>query len=159
MGISLEDNYLIVSREVYSSGKNICRVNNQFVLLSTLREITKHIFEIHGQNETHLLNDKRIQLLYIDRFCGRELEELKAEYKDLYHDYQEKKRLYEQIITKEEERERQLDLLNYQINEIESVKPQIGEDIELEKEKRLSKTAGNSSTTVKKCLILSIIQL
>ncbi|ADQ46222.1 DNA repair protein RecN [Caldicellulosiruptor kronotskyensis 2002] len=137
MGISLEDNYLIVSREVYSSGKNICRVNNQFVLLSTLREITKHIFEIHGQNETHLLNDKRIQLLYIDRFCGRELEELKAEYKDLYHDYQEKKRLYEQIITKEEERERQLDLLNYQINEIESVKPQIGEDIELEKRKEI----------------------
>lgn len=54
MGVVPEDGQLIVSREIYSNGKSICKVNNQFVTLSNLREITKHIFEIHGQNETHL---------------------------------------------------------------------------------------------------------
>ncbi|WAM30629.1 DNA repair protein RecN [Caldicellulosiruptor naganoensis] len=136
-GIELEDGQLIVSREIYSNGKSVCKINGQFVTLSSLREITTHIFEIHGQNETHLLNDKKIQLMYIDRFCGKDVEDLKREYKKLFNEYQEKGKMLRELIENEEEKERRLDILNYQISEIESVSPRVGEDIELEKKREI----------------------
>lgn len=135
MGVEPEDGQLIISREIYSNGKNVCKVNNQFVTLSNLREITKHIFEIHGQNETHLLNDKKIQLMYLDRFCGKKVEEIKNQYKQLFYEYQEKSRMLKELIEQEKEKDRNLDILNYQINEIESISPHLGEDVELEKRK------------------------
>lgn len=135
MGVVPEDGQLIVSREIYSNGKSICKVNNQFVTLSNLREITKHIFEIHGQNETHLLNDKKIQLMYLDRFCGKDVEELKNQYRQLFYEYQEKGKILKELIEQEKEKDRNLDILNYQINEIESISPRLGEDIDLERRK------------------------
>lgn len=105
-GIELEEGQLIVSREIYSNGKSLCKINGHFVTLSTLREITTHIFEIHGQNETHLLNDKKVQLMYIDRFCGRGIEDLKNEYRELFKEYQEKKR-YLVILSKMRKRKKE----------------------------------------------------
>ncbi|WAM32842.1 DNA repair protein RecN [Caldicellulosiruptor morganii] len=154
-GIELEEGQLIVSREIYSNGKSLCKINGHFVTLSTLREITTHIFEIHGQNETHLLNDKKVQLMYIDRFCGRGIEDLKNEYRELFKEYQEKKKILSDLIKNEEEKERKLDILNYQINEIESISPHIGEDIELEKEREIIQNFSKLKYNAEKIVHLS----
>lgn len=136
-GIAVDDNNLIITREVYSNGKSICRINNQFVTLSNFKDITNHIFEIHGQNETHMLNEKKIQLIYLDRFCGQRIEKLKEDYKKLYSTYQSKSNQLKQLIAQEDEKERKLDIINFQLNEIDNVCPSINEDIELENRKNI----------------------
>ena len=131
-----EDGSLIISRKIHTSGKNICRINGSIVPLSVLKRVGEHIMNVHGQhdNKVLLLPQKHIELL--DLFIGEKIEELKKEYRQKLCELADEKANLLSIIGDGEPRERKIDLLRYQIQEIQDANLVEGEDTKLE-QKRL----------------------
>ena len=132
-----EDGNIIVSREINLNGKNMCKINGRMVTVNELKEFMKNFIEIHGQNDNQNLLDNKKHLGYLDGFSGNELKELTDEYKKLYNKYNEIKRELKANYGDEKEKQRKLDLLQYQINEIEEANLKQNEDKELEEKRKI----------------------
>ncbi|MCX7923250.1 MAG: DNA repair protein RecN [Clostridia bacterium] len=132
-----EDGTLILSREFSISGKNTCRVNGKMVTVSILREIGQRLIDVHGQhdNQSLLRTESHIDLL--DSFGGEEISALKQKYLGLLSRYKEIKSRLKGLAGDRNERERKIDLLKYQIDEIKKAKLKKGEDEELSKQRLL----------------------
>jgi len=126
---------LVIAREVNSQGKSSCRINGQIVTLSMLKKIAQYLVDIVGQNEHQLLFNTIKHGEFVDDFGGSNTKKLKAELR-LYVD---KLRVLEEklcsISGNASERERKLDLLRFQIEEINGSNIKPNEDEEL-KERR-----------------------
>ncbi|MEZ0536074.1 DNA repair protein RecN [Caldicellulosiruptoraceae bacterium PP1] len=151
-GINVDEKTLYIHREISLNGKNICRINNSYVSLQLLRDIMKDFIEIHGQFENKLLNEKKEQLKLLDRYCYQQLEPLLGEYTFLYNEYVTKQKELNELLLNETEKERKLDLINYQINEIDYVDPKIGEDIILEQKKDMIINATKIKSNIHKVI-------
>ena len=118
-GIDLDQEVLILTRELSISGKSICRVNGKTVTTSILKSIGNHLMDIHGQHEHQsLLNeDNHIDLL--DMFGGNSLNELKNQVEHCYSNIINIKYTLNSIMGDDKAWERKIDLLNFQINEID----------------------------------------
>jgi DNA repair protein RecN (Recombination protein N) len=124
---------LMLSREIRSTGRNIARVNGRATSLAVLREIGDALVDIHGQGE-HLSLLKRSQhFLLLDRFAG--LEELRQKFAEGVARLRQVRSELKEIRTAERDRVQRLDLLNYQVNEIESARLEPGELEELQSER------------------------
>lgn len=141
LGIELSDNSLILSREISTKGKNVCRINGRLVPLSTFREVGQTLLHIQGQHEQHDLLEEGNHLAILDRYGGEKIAEGKGQYEALYEELQKVKRALEEVEQGERERDRRLDLLRYQLEEISGSNLEIGEDERLEKEKRIRSNA------------------
>lgn len=132
-----EDGTLIISREFSLSGKNICRVNGKMVTVSVLKEIGERIIDIHGQfdNQSLLRTESHIELL--DSFGGEGIQKLRQEYSKLLLEYRETKNRLKEYSGDRIERERKIDLLKYQADEIKKAKLKPGEEETLEKQRML----------------------
>jgi len=135
------DGNIIVSREVYLNGRNSCKVNGRLVTVNELREIMSKVIDIHGQQDNHNLLDNTKHIGYLDDFIGIELNNIKQEYRELFEKYNQIKEKLSQNYGDDKERERKLDLLQYQLNEIEKAKLKIGEDEELQEKHNLMKNS------------------
>ena len=131
------DGNIIVSREIYSNGRNMCKINGRMVTVNELKEFMKKIIEIHGQNDSQNLLDSKEHLKYLDGYVGSEINTLKENYKEAFIKYNEIKKELQENYGDDKERQRRIDLLKYQFNEIESVKLQNNEEEELEKKQKL----------------------
>lgn len=127
-----EDGNIIVSREVYSNGRNTCKVNGNLVTVSELKRIMSKIIDIHGQHDNQNLLDNTKHIVYLDSFIGDELFKMKQEYQEYFNKYNEIKNKLKNNYGDETEKTRRLDLLRYQYNEIDVANLKIGEDLELE---------------------------
>lgn len=129
------DNILILSREFTTTGKNICRVNGKMVTVSVLKQIGERIIDIHGQydNQSLLRTESHINLL--DSFSGDKLKSVKKEYSKLLEEYKEINKKIFELTGDRHERERRIDLLKFQINEIKKAKLKPDEDKQLEKDR------------------------
>ena len=127
---------IIVTREIYSSGRNMCKINGRLVTVTELKEFMSNYIEIHGQNDNQQLLDNRTHIKYIDNFIGEEIVALKEEYKIKYNKYNEIKRKLRENYGDEKEKQRKLDLLRYQLNEIEEAKLKEGEEEKLEEKRK-----------------------
>lgn len=126
---------LVIAREVNSQGKSSCRINGQIVTLSMLKKIAQYLVDIVGQNEHQLLFNTVKHGEFVDDFGESTTKELKSElklYVDKLRGLEEK---LDSISGNASERERKLDLLRFQIQEITDAKVRPNEDKEL-KEKR-----------------------
>ena len=132
-----EDENIIVSREINLNGKNMCKINGRMVTVNELKEFMKNFIEIHGQNDNQNLLDNKKHLGYLDGFSGNELKELTKKYTELYNNYIEIKRELKENYGDEKEKQRKLDLLQYQINEIEEANLKQNEDKELEEKRKI----------------------
>lgn len=110
---------IIVSREINVNGKNMCKINGRMVTVNELKEFMQQFIEIHGQNDNQNLLDNKLHINYLDGFSGEELSKKKQQYQELYHKYLEIKKDLKQNFGDEKEKQRKLDLLQYQVNEIE----------------------------------------
>jgi DNA repair protein RecN (Recombination protein N) len=130
-----EDGTLILSREFSISGKNTCRVNGKLVTVSVLKEIGERLIDIHGQhdNQSLLRTESHIDLL--DAFVGEDLEKLKQNYSTLLHQYREFKSRLKSLSGDKGERERKIDLLKFQIEEIRKARLKTAEEEELNKQR------------------------
>ena len=131
---------VIISREICSNGRNMCKINGRMVTVNELREFMKNVIEIHGQNENQNLIDVRTHIKYLDDFIGEEINNLKQTYQRLYYEYISKNKELKENFGDEKERQRKIDLLQYQISEIEeaNLKTQEEEILEEKRKKMLN---------------------
>lgn len=130
------DGNIIVSREIYANGRNSCKINGRLVTVNELKEFMKQIIDIHGQNDNQTLLDKVSHIEYLDSFIGKEISLIKTEYKNLYNIYNEIKLELKNNYGDETEKQRKLDLLKYQLNEIKEVNLKESEDEKLEEQRK-----------------------
>ncbi len=131
------DGNIIISREINSNGKNMCKINGRMVTVNELREFMRNFIEIHGQNDNQNLLENKMHLSYLDGFIGQEVLEKKKNYIELYEQYNEIKQQLKANFGDEKERERKLDLLQYQIKEIEEADLKLKEDDTLEEKRKM----------------------
>ena len=132
------DGNIIVSREININGKNMCKINGRMVTVNELKEFMKQFIEIHGQNDNQNLLDSKLHLKYLDEFIGIEiLGEDKKKYEKLYNRYMEIKEELKKNYGDDKERQRKLDLLRYQTEEIEEAKLKENEESGLEEKRTL----------------------
>lgn len=131
------DGNIIVSREINVNGKNLCKINGRMVTVMELKNFMKSFIEIHGQNDNQNLLDSKLHLNYLDGFIGEKINIMKIEYKKLYDKYIQIQDELRENYGDDKERQRKLDLLQYQINEIKEVNLKKDEEKELEEKRNI----------------------
>jgi DNA repair protein RecN (Recombination protein N) len=128
---------VIITRQMGLNKKSTTKVNGEFVTASMLKAFTPHLIDIHGQNEHQFLLDNTNQLTIIDNFGAKELRSYKQNYFKQFELLKEINFKIKALGGSEEDRTRQMDLLNYQINELEGAKLDAQEEIDLKERLKL----------------------
>ena len=117
-----EDNLLVITRVIYNDGKSVARVNGRTLKLSVLKEIATTLIDVHGQHQNQALFNKETHLQFLDLFGESDLQDLKLDYKDMYKEYTRVKNALNVLTENKDDMQiqREIDLLKFQINEIES---------------------------------------
>lgn len=131
------DGNIIIAREIYSNGRNTCKINGRLVTVAELKKFMSNYVEIHGQNANQQLFDSNTHIKYLDNFIGKEIIELKSIYSEKYLRYNEIKRELKNNYGDEKEKQRKLDILKYQLNEIKEAKLKNGEEEKLEEKRKI----------------------
>ena len=131
------DGNIIVSREIYSNGRNMCKINGRMVTVNELKEFMQNIVDIHGQHDNQYLLNQESHIEYLDSFTNDKISKYKNEYKILYQRYLNIKNQLKENFGDDKEKQRKLDLLNYQFEEIEKANLKISEDQELEAKREI----------------------
>lgn len=132
-----EDENIIVSREVHTNGKNLCKINGRMVTVSELKEFMKNIIDIHGQNDNQSILDISTHIELVNNYGSTELSNLLEEYYVYYNKYMNIKLELSKNYGDEKEKERKLDLLNYQVKEIKDAHLKENEEDELENRRKI----------------------
>ena len=132
-----EDGNIIVSREVFSNGRNTCKINGRLVTVNELREIMRDIIDIHGQSDNQKLMEVSNHINYLDEFSLEKISILKNEYSEMYKEYCSVKEELNKNYGDDIEKQRMLDLLNYQLDEIKNANLVVGEEEELEEKRKI----------------------
>lgn len=122
---SEEDRTLHIMRKIFADGKNVCKINGQSVTVSMLKKLGRALINIHGQLDNQNLLNEDFHIDYIDAFAQDDV--YKNEYILAYGDYKEAERKYKSFIENESEKARKIDILTYQIEEIEAADIKTGE--------------------------------
>ena len=136
-----EDDTVIVSREININGKNICRINGRLVSVSELKEFMNNIIDIHGQNDNQSLLDTASHIVLVDKYSEKEMKRIKEDYRKDYEEYLKIKNELVNNYGDDKEKERKLDLLYYQLNEIEEAGLKENEEEELLEQKKIISSA------------------
>ncbi len=131
------DGNVIVSREIYDNGRNLCKINGRLVTVTELKNYMNSVLNIHGQLDNQNLLNNEMHIKYLDSFAGEKLQQLKMKYRELFTKYNILKTELKNNYGDEKEKQRKLDLLQYQLNEINEANIKVGEDEELEEQKRI----------------------
>lgn len=129
------DGNIIISREVYTNGRNLCKINGRMATVNELKNFMCNMMDIHAQNENQSLLETGTHITLLDAFADNEVTQKKEEYQTWYESLQQIKISLKENYGDEKEKQRRLDLLKYQLNEIEAAHLKEGEEEELE-EKR-----------------------
>ena len=151
-GIVIEESSFIITREIYKSESSVVRLNNRRVSLNLIEDIMKDLINIHGQNENFILNDSKNYVNIIDSFRKSEIDELINELTSYFKEKQFLLDEIEKIDIPVEELERQIDLLTYQINEIDSINLESVDFNDLENEYRKL----TNLTSIKKSISIAL---
>lgn len=129
-----DDGTFFIQRKISVSGASSAIVNGRTVTVSVLRTIGEFLINIHGQHASQALLEEENHILYLDAMANDF--SLLSEYSKIYEEYSETKNKIEELKKKENEKERTIELLKYQLNDIDSVKPKKGEEEALEINKK-----------------------
>jgi len=131
------DGNIIISREISLKGKNMCKINGRMVTVAELKEFMSKFIEIHGQNDNQNLLDEKLHLEYLDGYIGEKIRKEKETYEKHYDKYNQIKKELKENYGDEKEKQRKLDLLKYQLKEIEEANLKPNEDEELEEKRKI----------------------
>ncbi|MEG2275577.1 MAG: DNA repair protein RecN [Clostridia bacterium] len=134
-----EDENIIVSREINKNGKNLCKVNGRLVTITELKKIMQDNIDIHGQNNNQNLMNPAKHIEYLDSYIGKEIDMLKEKYTVIYTRYLEINKALDKNYGNDIEKQRKLDLLMYQFNEIDEAYLKEGEEETLEEKFKIAK--------------------
>jgi DNA repair protein RecN (Recombination protein N) len=139
-----ESQLLTLGREIRANGRSFARVNGRNVSVHVLSELSEYLVDVHGQSEHLSLLHVRQHLGLLDNYAHAEAE--LASYQEIYHRIIDIRKQLEELRATESDATRQIDILNYQINEIESAHLKDGEEEELRTERtRLTNAEGIAS--------------
>ena len=151
-----EEENIIVSREINIAGKNICKINGRLVTVTELKEFMGKIIDIHGQNENGSLLEIANHIKLLDNYAGKQIKGFKEEYRKLYFEALEIRKKIEENYGDEKLKQRRLDLLKYEVNEIEEANLVVNEEDELyEKRKIISNSEKISNAIINSKNILN----
>lgn len=131
------DGNVVVSREINTSGKNLCKINGRLVTVNELKNFMKNIIDIHGQYDNQTLMDTEFHTRYLDKFVGEKMSSIHDRYIELYNEYVELNKKIKNNYGDEIKKQRKLDLLEYQYKEIKSANLKQGEDEQLEEKRKI----------------------
>lgn len=131
------DGNIIVSREIYANGRNMCKINGRMVTVNELKNFMENVIDIHGQHDNQQLLNPSTHIEYLDSFGEKEIKELKMQYKELYKQYNSIKIELKNNYGDDKEKQRKLDLLKYQFEEIDNANLKLGEDEKLEADRKI----------------------
>ncbi len=139
LGIEIEDQMIVLRRDIYKSGKSVCRINGKLVTISILREIGSALVDIHGQHEHQELMDETRHLSLLDQFGKEKAAKALNAYSQVYRNYEKTLRKLKNLNENEQQMAHRLDLIQFQLTEIQGANLKLNEDEELlEEKKRLS---------------------
>ncbi len=123
----VEDGEVILARSVGADGKSSARIGGQLTTASALSDVSARLIEIHGQHGSLRLLDPSTQTAFLDRYAGAQHLAAVAAYAESYQRATAARRALRRLEDDARDRERELDLLRYQVEEIRSVAPEPGE--------------------------------
>lgn len=132
---------IVVSREIALSGKNKCKINGRLVTVNELKSYMSSVINIHGQNDNQNLLDENNHIKYLDAFCNDSLKCKKEKYRKLYNEYIALKLELKSNYGNDKERKRMLDLLDYEIKEIDNANFKVGEEEALEEKSKIMRNS------------------
>lgn len=135
LGIEYDGNELILSRELSAAGRNACRVNGTLVPVVSLKSVSDTLVDIHGQHEHQALLDAENHISYLDAYCHAESLPIIEKIDAIVSRRNELMLKRNSGFSSEREREREMDMLRYQIEEIASANLEAGEEERLNAEK------------------------
>lgn len=118
LSIDIDEDFLLVKREIFSSGKSICRINNQIVTLQDLRKVMQELLDIHGQYETQSLLKQKYHLQLLDDYAENQYSDLLQQYKNIFNQYKDKRKELEDLESADQALLQRLDLMKFQFEEI-----------------------------------------
>ena len=139
-GFPTGEEELLLQRELQGDGRNVCRIDGKLVTVAQLRELGRQLLNIHGQHDGQQLLDPASHLGYLDQFGG--CQPLLESYQEAYRKWHDIRREMDKLQMDEAERSRRVDILNYQIQELERAQLKAGEDEELSARRTLLRSAG-----------------
>lgn len=145
LDIDIDEDFLLVKREIFSTGKSICRVNNQIVTLQDLRKIMQELLDIHGQHETQSLLKQKYHLQLLDNYADDQYKTILEQYVATYDQYKAKKKELEELESADQALLQRLDLLKFQFEEIQEANLVDGEVTQLESDIKRIQNSENLS--------------
>ena len=132
LAIDVDEDFLLVKREIFSSGKSICRINNQIVTLQDLRKVMQELLDIHGQHETQSLLKQKYHLQLLDDYADNQYSDLLNQYQLSYNQYKNKRKELEELESADQALLQRLDLMKFQLEELTEASLKEGEVDQLE---------------------------
>ena len=120
--IDYEDDQVVITRVIYSDGKSVARINGRTVKVSILKEVACTIVDLHSQHQNQLLLNKDTHIRFLDLFGEKDIQKLKNSYKESYNQFNKVKKELNDLNENKDDMEiqREIDLIKFQINEIDS---------------------------------------
>ena len=132
-----DDGQLLLQRVFQESGRNVCRINGSLVTAGVLRAVGERLIDIHGQHDSQSLFRPETHLPLLDAYAGEAMRSALAEYRTHHDAWIALREQWKQVTGTERERERRVDMLRYQLEELDKASLKSGEDVDLERKSRL----------------------
>jgi len=152
VGEMSEDGFVMLSREISHDGRSICRINGNVVPMSVVKQISPFLINIHGQQDNQQLFSASKHLQFVDAYG--QLEQETEEYREVFKKLCDVRSKLQNAETNDELKERKLELLNFQIDEIEGAQLVIGEEEELLAQRDIMHNSENLSQSTTSALAL-----
>lgn len=134
-GIDVSDGMIILRRDLSATGKSICRINGKLVTIAVLREVGQYLVDVHGQHDNQELMNEENHINLLDQYGGKKIKTALENYFDVYRNFDTLQKKIIQLSENEQEMAHRLDLLQFQLEEIEGAELQPKEDELLTEEK------------------------
>ncbi|MED0715439.1 DNA repair protein RecN [Aeribacillus composti] len=136
LGIDASEGMIVLNRNISANGKSICRINGKLVTIGILRDIGSTLVDIHGQHDHQELMDEQKHLHLLDEYGGEEVKKAKDAYVKLYKKYADLTKRLKALSENEQQMAHRLDLLKFQLKEIDDADLKMDEDIKLQEERQ-----------------------
>lgn len=147
-----DDNLLIISKEIYLNSPSLSRVNGRNITLNMLKNITTKLVDIFGQHEHQSLLDSSNHEILVDSFGDTELLELKSKIQTYYDEWINEKRKLKKLSMDSSERDREIDILKFQIQEINDARINDDDEYNIENEYRRLTNVSEISRSIEEAL-------
>jgi DNA repair protein RecN (Recombination protein N) len=135
-GIDINDEMVILRRDISANGKSVCRVNGKMVTISVLKQVGSMLIDVHGQHENQVLMNDENHILLLDQYGSSNVNKELSSYRQIFSDYKAIKEKLKQLTHDDQQMAQRVDLLQFQINEIEKANLIPNEDEQLMEEKQ-----------------------